>query len=215
MSESANVTSLEGMQEFRVALCAFGDDAKEALVTVDMEAQRAVNWLHDQLKFWQATVTKCEHKLAEAKIVLNRKKISRIFGHKPDTTQEEEDVRKAVGRLKEAEHKVERCRRWGPQLTHAIGEYAGPARQLGTVLEVDLPRTVATLDRMIEALDAYVKLAVPAAPSSATVTSSNEMTSAATHGEPMASSPVAPPGSAGGREGPSMGEPQAAQERRS
>jgi hypothetical protein len=185
MSQQANLTSFESLQDFREALCAFGDDAKEALVTVDMEAQRAVNWLHEQLLHWKAMVTKCEHQVAEAKIVLNRKKISRIFGRQPDTTQEEVDVRKAVARLKEAERKVELCRRWGPQLTHAIGEYAGPGRQLGTTLEVDLPRTVATLDRMLAALDSYIKLAVPAAPGTATVTSTNEITSAATHGEPI------------------------------
>ena len=209
MSQSANITSLEGLEDFRVSLCAFGDDAKEALVTADMEAHRAVNWLHEQLKYWQAMVTKCEHQVAEAKIVLNRKKISRFFGHKPDTTQEEVDVRKALARVKEAEHKVERCRRWGPQLTHALGEYAGPARQLGTALEVDLPRTVATLDRMIEALDAYVKLAVPAAPSAATLTSSNEMTSAATRGEPSAAPPTSPLARGVGGEGSSKPGPDA------
>jgi hypothetical protein len=183
MSQSARVTSIEGLGEFRTALCSFGDEAKEALVSVDMELRRSTDWLHDQLKFWQAAVKKQEHVVAEAKILLNRKKISRVFGRKPDTTQEEEDVRKAVGKLRAAEEKVEHCRRWGPQLQHAIGEYEGPARQLSTILEAELPKTVAALDRMVEALEAYVRLEAPTGDVAPMVTSTHEMTSAATGGE--------------------------------
>jgi hypothetical protein len=187
MSQAANVTSIDALREFRVSLCSFGDDAREALVSVDMEIRRAVDWLHDQLKLWQAQVKNREHKVAEAKIILNRKKISRLFGRPPDTTQEEEDVRKALSRMREAEQKVERCRRWGPQLTHAIGEYQGPARQLGSILDADLPKTLATLDRMLDALEQYVHLVAPTTPGSARVaTSTSEMTSAAVAGEPLA-----------------------------
>jgi hypothetical protein len=194
MSQTANVASLEALREFRVSLCSFGEDAREALVSVDMEIRRAVDWLHDQLKLWQNQVKAREHKVAEAKIVLNRKKISRVFGRHPDTTQEEEDLRKAVTRMREAEHKVERCRRWGPQLTHAIGEYEGPARQLGGQLDAELPKTLAALDRMLDALEQYVQLVAPSTSGAAGRSSAtSEVTSAAVAGEELVV-PTAPAG---------------------
>jgi hypothetical protein len=58
--------------------------------------------------------------------------------------------------LKCAEAKVETCRRWHTQLERAIEEYDGPVRRLGTRVEIDLPKALAALERVIQRLEAYL-----------------------------------------------------------
>jgi hypothetical protein len=160
----ARVTSLDALRKFREALCVFGEKAQEALIGADMEIRRTFDELHERLKHWHKTVHTCEHKVAEAKIELNRKKISHFFGHQPDSTEQEENLRKAKGRLHRAEERTESCRRWEPKLRQAVLDYEGPARQLSGRLDHDLPRALAVLDQKIAALEAYLHIAPPEAP---------------------------------------------------
>jgi hypothetical protein len=158
MSLSARVTSIERLAEFRAAFVRFEAEAREALVSAQMEIQRAFTELHERLQHWQREVRRSEDLVAQAKIELNRKKISRVFGRQPDTVEQEENLRRAQERLRQAEVKVDRCRRWDPMLQRAVGEYEGPARQMGAYLDIDLQRVHGLLQRMLGALDAYVQL---------------------------------------------------------
>ncbi len=179
MSTSARVTSIESLDRFKAHLAKFGGEAREALVSADMEIRRTFEWLQERLKFWQNMVARCEQEVGVAKIELNRKKIARVFGRQPDCTEQEENLRKAKQRLHHAEAKVERVKRWTPQLQHHVTEFDGPARALGTRLELDLPNALADLAKRIAALDAYVKLAPPPAPGNAGLVGSTAGTSSA------------------------------------
>ncbi len=160
----ARVTSLDALRKFRESLCVFGEKVQEALIAADMEIRRTFDELKERLQHWKQTVHACEHKVAEAKIELNRKKISRFFGHQPDSTEQEENLRRARARLHTAEERTESCRRWEPKLQQAVLDYEGPARQLGGRLDHDLPRALAVLDQKITALEAYLHLAAPEGP---------------------------------------------------
>lgn len=162
MSESARVTAIGALAEFKAAFAAFKDDGMDALLAADMEARRATEWLDQQTKQWKREVRDCEDDLAAAKNELARKKMIHYFDKPPDTTEEEKAVRRAQRRLEEAEDKVEACRRWGPALQRAIEEYEGPTRRLCGYLEGSVPRAMALLERMVAALDAYVAMAPPA-----------------------------------------------------
>lgn len=162
MSTSANVTSIAALKDLRTDLLTFSEESKEALVGADMEIRRTFAYVQERIQFWQREVIKREQQVGEAKVALNRKKIERIFGRKPDVTEEEKAYRRARMRHEEALQRVAKLRRWGPILQHAVTEYEGPARQLATFLEVNLEKAVAQLERGIDALEEYVR----AAPSS-------------------------------------------------
>jgi hypothetical protein len=59
-------------------------------------------------------------------------------------------------------------------LEHAVREYQGPARQLSSSLDLDLAHSLAILDQKLAALEAYLSLAPPSAPSLATGATSAE-----------------------------------------
>ncbi len=122
-----------------------------------------MNQMEEQLKHWQAAVFKCERDVATAKIELNRKKIERVFGRKPDITEQEENLRKAKAKLQYAEEKVSKCRRWIAQLPRAILEYEGPGRQLAGLIDTEVPKMLGLLDRKLTALEGYLAIAPPSA----------------------------------------------------
>jgi hypothetical protein len=159
MNPPARVTSLDLLRDFRAALAAFKADGQDGLTAIALDVRRAFDWLADQRAFWVKTVRECQDEVTHAKAELARKQVFLPGERQPDTTQEVKALRKAQARLAHAEEQVERCRRWEPALRRAADEYEGPARQLADLLEVDVPKAVGLMDRLVGALEEYVAVA--------------------------------------------------------
>jgi hypothetical protein len=167
MHQSAQVTAVDAISALRAALINFKEAASEALSAAASEVRRTEEWLEEQLKFWQHEVRQGEDEVFQAKTELTRRKMLR-FGDRPvDTTDQELALRRAVARLEHAEDQVEASRRWLRQWPRDLLEYRGPTGQLKGLLDGELPRACAFLDRKIASLEAYLATALPAAPASA------------------------------------------------
>jgi exonuclease VII large subunit len=162
MSESARVHSIEAVKDWKEALCVFHTEALEAVCAVEMEIRRTFDWLQERIKHWQSEIRRRDNLVVQARNdLMRRRMMTTAAGKEPDTTEQEKALRKAQARLREAEEKLERARQLVPVLQRAVEEYEGPARRLSNILEGDLPRAFALLDRKIDALDAYVGMAPP------------------------------------------------------
>ena len=163
MASSARVTSVQAIIEFKVAILAFCQEAKEVLATIEMEIRRTMDWVQrDQLPYWQREIRNRQEEVAQAKADLFRKQLTRISGQNPDYREERKALRIANFRLEEAEDKVQICRSWANrQLTQAVDEYEGPARQLAGMVEGNPPPIVIFLDRIISSLEAYLDVGTP------------------------------------------------------
>ena len=163
MATSARVTSVQAIADFKVALLGFCQEAKEVLATIEMEIRRTMDWVErDQLPFWQREIRNRQEEVAQAKADLFRKQLTRISGQNPDYLEERKALRFANSRLEEAEDKVQICRSWANrQLTQAVDEYEGPARQLAGMVEGNPPPIVIYLDRIIGSLEAYLEVGTP------------------------------------------------------
>jgi hypothetical protein len=176
MSESAQVSSIDALKQFRAKLCEFGVDALESLAAIELEIRHVQDWLTAKVKYWQLQARDRGEDLARAKAAMVRHKWGSKDGKGVGTTEVEMEVKKAKHRLEEAEAKIEVTRRWQRELPKSIHEYEGPARQLTGYLEADLKQILAMLDRMTGALEAYVALAAPpgGGPSPPLVTSESD-----------------------------------------
>lgn len=199
MADSAEVHSLEILRELRVALVLFGEDASLALQDVDFEIRRTLEWLgNEQRLYWQSEIRRGQQKLTQARAELHRKKLSKFSDRQPDTTQEEKAVKRAERRLETAQQKLERVKRWIPELQHAITEYRGRTQGLSDASELLIPRQVARLDRMILALEEYAQINAPRADDAAGVgrsagTAASSMSRDVA--DPGLSEPIPPPSS--------------------
>jgi hypothetical protein len=179
MASSARVSSIQAVADFREALCAFGETGKESLGSADHAIRRAVDWLSDQTKFWQVQLRKCQEEAHRAKLELEQRKWENRDGKGRGTAEPEKNYRKAVEKVKHAEERLAACRRWVPQLQHALTEYNGPARALAGALETNLKQALALLDQKLVALEAYLALQAPTTAPLPGETSSDSLTTAA------------------------------------
>jgi dephospho-CoA kinase len=158
---SAHITALEVLAVLREACAHFHEVAQESLVSMDGDFRRALGQLEQLHIQWQAEVKKQEENVTQAKLALNRKKLSRMFGHKIDATVEEEEFRKAKRKLEYAQEKVVQVKKWLPRLEKAELNYSGARQMLMTMLETDLLKGMNFLENKLIALEAYVRLTVP------------------------------------------------------
>ncbi len=160
MSLPVDVGSLDTIKDFRAHLVRFGEDAKNALASAEMEITRMVDWLtHDRRFYWEGRIKFYREELSQAKSELHRKRTSNMFGGEANMGEQRENLRDAKRRLEEAEEKLERVRRWVAPMQQAIMEYRSRARPLGDMVDGDIERSVAMLDRMIFALEEYLSTA--------------------------------------------------------
>src|SRR5579862_7139919 len=103
MSDKARVTALDALTDFRTALSIFKQDAQDALGAVELEIQRAQDWLDNQRAHWRREMTACEDEVTQAKAELARRKMFYLFDQPPDCSEQEKALRLALRRLEHAE----------------------------------------------------------------------------------------------------------------
>jgi len=165
MQDAADVRSLDALRDFHTSMCVYRTDAMEALASIELTIRRAQDWLAEQTQFWQRAIRASEEEVFQAKQELGMRKFPGWSGRPPDTTVQEENLRKAKAKLAHAQEKLEITRRWAIKFPNQVSEaYEGPGRQLMATLESDLPRGLAMLERRIVALEEYIALKAPPAP---------------------------------------------------
>ena len=162
MGPSARVGSIEKLQVLHEALARFGVEAQAALDVGRSEVRRTLDGLHDALRRWQVEVQRRQEDVNRARADLSHARaVRRGEGGRSGTVEQEMALQKAQLRLREAEEKVERTRRWLRLLPDALAELETPSRHLSGMLEADLRQALALLDGKIAALLAYAELALP------------------------------------------------------
>jgi hypothetical protein len=157
---TARVTSVEAIRDFRGSYLVYCDEVKQSLETADAEAKRMKDWIGFQAQYWKKAIRECEARLAQAKNALFRKQLQKTAGGRPpDVIEERKAVARAQEALEHAKQKLANCKRWEIEFDRAVQEYEGPARQLAGEVEGEPPRAVTHLDRILDSLDAYMQLA--------------------------------------------------------
>ncbi len=160
--DTADVRSFEALEDLHAQVCKFRQAAQDSLAAVDLTVRRANDFLHERLQFWQRAIRTCEEEAFQAKQELNMRKFPGFDGRPPDTTVQEENLKKAQSRLRHATEKYEMTRRWIGKFPNMVSEvYDGPAKQLAALLESELPRGIALVERRIQSLHSYAALLPP------------------------------------------------------
>lgn len=159
MRPPAHVTSLDLLRDWQSAVITFRADAQDALTSAALDIRRAFEWLEDRRRSWTKAVRDRHDEVTQAKAALTRKQWVLPGQRQPDITEEIKALRRAQHRLAEAEDKVERARKWNTALQKSVEEFEGPIRRLADVLESDLPKAAALLQRLVSDLENYLALA--------------------------------------------------------
>jgi hypothetical protein len=182
---SANVQSLTAISEFRAALCTFMVEARQALAALEMEARRAVDYItHDQAQHWGSEVRRGREQVQQRKLdIHNTRTFKRIGEYVPSCIDEKKELAKAERRLHLAEIKVEAVRHWGRVAEQAFREFQARLAQFVGILDGELPKATAKLERMLASLDRYMAVQAPSAARELAEAASGKPQSKATIGD--------------------------------
>ena len=162
MSSSAHVTSIDAVVSFRAALRAFQDQSAHALVSLDEQAQGALQWLeHDAPAYWRIQIRHGYDEVARTRTALETCRLRAAGNHRPACLEEQEAHRAAQRKLRDAEDKLEVVRRWTQKVREELDEYRGRMMRFRESVEGGVPRSLVLLDRTIATLDSYVDRPAP------------------------------------------------------
>jgi hypothetical protein len=164
MEQAARVTSIEAIREFRTALMQFSHECRDALGSVDLESRRALEWvLQRQPAYWQQQARIGHERVLAARDDLHRCRASPLpGGGTPSCMEERKALERAQRRLAYCEEKIVAVRQAGAVTQQEVTEYDGRANQLVAVLDADIPRAVAFLDRALSSLEGYLGVSTAA-----------------------------------------------------
>jgi hypothetical protein len=157
----ASVQSIDALWEFRGHLLEFAHVAHQALDILQVEARRGVDWLTvDRVKYWKNENRKAWDNVSRCKDAVHQARIQRqIADHIPDCIDEKKALAKAQEYLKLTERKLAALQHWCREVSHAMNEFEGRYSATASVLDGDIPRAVAVLERLAQHLEEYTKLA--------------------------------------------------------
>ena len=155
----ANVKSLDAMRTFRVHLIEFSTVAMDVAASLQQQTLSFLEWLeHDRPNFWKNYMLRSFDVIAQARSDLERCKLRTAADHRPTCYEEKLALDAAKQRLQMAQEKVESVARWCAFVRHEIDEFDGRRGGLQRYIESDFAKTIATLERMIGAIEAYAEI---------------------------------------------------------
>ncbi|MCG3124084.1 MAG: hypothetical protein GIKADHBN_02525 [Phycisphaerales bacterium] len=162
MSESARIQNIEVLREMKAALLDFAKEAALTITAVDADVQRVGQWLTlERPTYWKHEVRRREEQVEAAKAEIRRKELA-AHPNPADTVLERKALKRAKDKLERAEQKRQCVRKWAPAWEREAMIFKGGCSPLNEVLHREIPAAVARLDRMIESLEEYFRLAAPA-----------------------------------------------------
>jgi hypothetical protein len=163
MNGSAQITSTAVVRDVKLGLDEFTADAQDAITQLMLEMRRAVDWVeHDRARYWPREAQRASDAVLIAKNDLERCEAALRPEDKRSCYEQKIALEKAKRRVRLAEEKVRAVRRWRVAVHREADRFQGHLAKLTNYLETEMPRAVAALERMIEALDRYTEQTVPA-----------------------------------------------------
>lgn len=158
MTESARVTSIEAIVAFESHLCTFQDEALQALLVIEQQARRALEWLEqDAPLYWRQQIRERYDDVARARTALQTCRMRKVGGRGPACIEEQQALRHAQLRLRKTEDMLQVVNRRAQMVRREIDEYRGRTMGFRNRLEGDIPRALALLGWTITALESYLE----------------------------------------------------------
>ena len=164
MSGQADVKSIDTLAFVKAALASFAHEAGQALGEVELEGRRGVEYVTmERAAHWKTEVRKAGDAVNKAiKDLEHCRAFKKVGDNTPSCVEEKKNLDKARKRLEYAEQKEAAVRRWKPVVEQQFRETCVRLVHFREVIDVNCPKAMAVLERMLKALDAYRQMQGPA-----------------------------------------------------
>lgn len=157
MAEQVDVRSIDTLAFVKGALAAFAHEAGQALAEMELQGQRGIDWVTvERAAYWKAEIRRRGDAVNQAiKDLEHCRTFKKVGDNAPSCVEEKKALAKARRRLEIAEEKAQLVRRWTPVVLQQFRETCVRLTRFREVIDLDCPRAMAELERMLRALDAY------------------------------------------------------------
>jgi hypothetical protein len=156
MAHSADVRSVEALDQLRGALKACGGEVAQALGTAQQGIREAQEWIQERITYWTTQVRYREEALEEAERALSACLASGDDEHAPNCSAEESALYAARQRLREAGDALTMAFRWRKEIEQAAIAYEQEAQRLSQAMEKSAGSGSALLDKSASDLHSYI-----------------------------------------------------------
>lgn len=158
MPERAKITDIEALRDLKAALAVFAEEVRTTLSGVDAEVGRVGQWLtHERPAHWKHEIRRREDKVQAAKAAIAAKQLARA-PEPVSVAQERKDLQRAQSTLDEGQHRAAAVKRWASVWDREAQLYKSSCSGLTETLERDVPMGISRLERMMQALEAYLRV---------------------------------------------------------
>ena len=159
MAQGAHVSSSEAIEAFRANLIVYLSKARPALENACDEALRTRQWLQmDRRLHWENEVRRRGRQLEEAQQALYA---ARTASLQDSAASAQAAVHRARRAVEEAGEKLKTVRRWVVEFDNRAAPMLKQVEHLRTILAHDMPRAVAELGQVLQALARYAETTPP------------------------------------------------------
>lgn len=162
MNRNAKVTSVDAIRDFQQRLRRYQEVVEEICESLGVETHRACDWIeHDRTKYWPNQWRKAENAVVAARNDLELAKLAAMQNENKSCIDEKKAVDRAVDRQSLCEDKMRLVKHWRSVMRHQAEEFRGKLARLRHYCDVDIPRALAAIDRILRALDKYTESRTP------------------------------------------------------
>ena len=156
MSQQANVTQIDAIKHFRAVLVQYQAALRDACELLMHEGTRGIDWVEtDRSSFWPSEVRRTDEALLAAKNALEQCVIRAVGDDRPSCIDEKKAVDRLKNRLEKSRGKVKETQSWKGKIHREGDDFHTRMVQVNDHADSELPKAIAALDRMIEALEQY------------------------------------------------------------
>lgn len=161
---SANVRDIDAIRDFRARLLHFAEELEAALQSLHLEVQRAFEWIDQERPYyWVNQSRRAYDQVASARTTYETCRMRTVAGHRSACIEEKVAYDRARRRLEHCQQQVEQVRKWAMKIHHDADEFRGRLASLRRLVDSDIPRAIASLDRTTTILEQYAEIQRPSA----------------------------------------------------
>lgn len=166
MGDSANVKSIEALDQFTLVLAKFRNETGQVIDAVSREINQNRQWLDDRYRYWRYQIDRREEMVRQAQRALAECLHSGNNDYRPDCSGYEERLRSAFYDLQRARDQLQYVREWKKRFEASVAAYQTQSQRLRKRLSTDVPKSENLLKRIVLKLKEYIadKLAPSSTP---------------------------------------------------
>lgn len=157
MGRAADVRSVDSIRAFRADLVEYQAKLRLAVETLHVELSRGEGWFENQKSYWPAESRRTSDKMSEALAALSRCMLGKGKDRPTACDDERKELQNIKQRLRFTEQQANVTKRWTLQVNHDTDEFRNRLSRLVAIADGEIPRALASLDRIAESLDRYTE----------------------------------------------------------